>query len=367
MQAVILGAGASGILHALALRAAGVRIAAVYDPDIERARAVAETCGAGVVTSIASAASVDAEIAAVCGPPAVHVTQAEILSAASAERIVLVEKPVATTRVELERIARLPRCVPILQWRAGRALRALRRAVAHGELGSAPSVSCDLAWSRDDDYFRARRGWGCGALLAVGIHAIDAIGWALGRAFEGAAGLGASSRGARGDEQAPTGEMEGETSAVAVFRFAGGPMASLRITLDGSADTTRIAVSGGGKSVVLEGGEADPTARALRWSARTNADRERLEALERDTPGALGSPLLVPYLGAVVAAVRDGEVPFDRRRVPSIADTFGAHAAAMCLATQIASRARHGVSTAQAVPDPEGTPDARPLRCETSA
>ena len=341
VQAVILGAGASGILHALALRAAGVRIAAVYDPDDERARLLADTCGAGVVSSIADAAAVDARIAAICGPPSVHVEQAEILSAASSERIVLVEKPVATTRNELERIVRVPRCVPILQWRSGRALRALRRAIAHGELGDAPAVSCDLAWSRDDDYFLARRGWGCGALLSIGIHAIDAIGWALGRAFEGAAGLGASTRLA-GDEP-----ITGETSAVAVLRFAGGAMASLRLSLDGGADVTRVAMCGGGRSVVLEGGEADPTSMTLRWWARTTADRERLEALERDTAGALGAPLLVPYLGAVIGAIRDGEMPGDSQRLPAIADTFGAHAAAMCIATPRSS----GAQTIPPAPD----------------
>ncbi len=330
MQAVILGAGASGVLHALALRAAGVRIAAVYDPNTERARALADAFGAGVVTSVESAAAVDAVIAAVCGPPSVHVAQAEILASAAAERVVLVEKPVATTRAELDRAAALARCVPILQWRSGRALRALRRAIAHGELGPAPVVSCDLAWSRDDAYFLERRGWGCGALLSIGIHAIDALAWALGCSIEGAAGLASSSRMLSGGEPA-----EGETAAVAVLRFAGGATASLRISLDGGADTTRIAMCGRGTTVVLEGGEADPTARALRWTTRAASDRERLEALERDTPGALGSPLLVPYLAGVVAALRDGESPGESQRLPSIADAFGAHAAAMCVAAPL--------------------------------
>ncbi|MBX3258904.1 MAG: Gfo/Idh/MocA family oxidoreductase [Labilithrix sp.] len=327
MQAVILGAGASGVLHALALRAAGVRVAAIFDPDAERARALADACGAKTVDSLASAASVDAAIAAVCGPPSVHVAQAEVLAAAGAGRIVLVEKPVATTLAELERIRALPSCVPVLQWRAGRALRALRRAVSHGELGAAPVASCDLAWARDDGYFAVRRGWGCGALLSIGIHAIDAVAWALGRDVDGAAGL-TSSRRARGGEVDP----EGETAAVGVLRLAGGAMASLRVSLDGAGDATRIVMCGAGKTVTLAGGEADPTSGSLLWSARTAGERARLEALERDTPGALGSPLLVPFLGAAVAAVRDGEAPGESQRLPSISDTFGAHAAAMCVA-----------------------------------
>ncbi len=322
MQAVIVGAGASGILHALALRAAGVRIVAVYDPDLDRARAVADACGAGVVTSIASAAAVDARIAAVCGPPAVHVAQAEILAAASADRIVLVEKPVATTRSELERIVRLPRCVPILQWRAGRALRALRRAIAHGELGPAPVVSLDLAWGRGGEYFDARRStWGCGAILSIGIHAIDAVAWALGRPIEAASGMTAMREG-----------EAHETAAVALLRFSGGAMASLRISLDGGADSTRIAFCGRGVSASITGAEADPTASRITWSALDPLARDRLEALERDTPGALGPPLLVPYLGRAIEALRDGEAPGSSDRLPSIADVAASHRAAMCLA-----------------------------------
>lgn len=299
-----------------------MHIAAVYDPDRERAQAVADACSARVVDSLAAAAAVDAGIAALCSPPREHVAQAEVMCRASADRIVFVEKPVATSRAELERIRVLPGCVPILQWRAGRALRALRRAVAHGELGSAPVVSCDLAWGRDDEYFRLRQGWGCGAVLSIGIHVIDAIRWVLDREVETTASLVSAVRD----------RVEVETAAVALLRFEGNAMASLRISLDGGGDATRITMCGAGKTVHLEGRESDPTCGTLRWSTRSRRDRERLEALERDTPGALGSPLLVPYLGEALAALRDGERPGESRRLPSIEDTLGAHTAAISIA-----------------------------------
>jgi predicted dehydrogenase len=321
MQAVLVGAGASGALHALALRAAGVRLAAVYDPDVERARAVVDACGGRVAPTLAAAAEADAAIAAICSPPSAHVAQAEAL--AGPGRTVFVEKPLATSRTELERLARLPGCVPVLQWRAGRALRALRRAVELGELGPHPVASCDLAWARSDDYFAARRGWGCGALLSIGIHAVDALAWSLGRPVERAAAIASRARfGA---------DAEGETAAVALFGFAGGASASLRISLDGGADTTHLRVCGGGVTAELVGPEADPTGGTLRWFAASSSRRAHLEALERGTPGALGSPLLVPYLGAAIAALRDGERPGDGggERLPSIADAFGAHAAAL--------------------------------------
>jgi predicted dehydrogenase len=337
VHAVILGAGGSGLLHALAFRAAGVHVAAVYDPDGERARLLADLCGAKVVDSLASATSVDAVIAAVCSPPSAHVEQAEALFASASERVVFVEKPVATTRAELERMRALPRCVPVLQWRAGRALRALRRVVELGELGVTPAVSCDLAWARDDDYLRARRGWGCGAVLSIGIHALDAMSWALGRVIESVAGLADYSRRIDGGQR-----VGGETAAVAALRFEGSAIGSLRISVDGGDDATRIAICGGGKTARLEGREADPTSGVLRWSSSNARDRERLEALERSTSGALGSPLLVPYLGAATRALRDGESPGESERLPSIADTFAAHAAAMHVAEPSSRTARPG-------------------------
>ena len=316
MKVVIVGAGASGLLHALSFRACGVAIAGVYDPDTERARTLADLSGGRVLASFEDAVRSDATLAAICSPPSFHVAQAEALARATS-RTVFVEKPVAITEGELDRLRALRRCVPVLQWRAGRGLRALRRAVAHGELGAAPVISADLAWGRDEEYFRSRGdAWGTGALLSIGIHAVDAIAWALGRKIEGVCGM-LNDRRAAG----------GETAAVALLRFAGGALASLRISLDGGADVTRIVACGRGITVACEGGEADPTANPLRWSAQEKTARERLEALERDTAGASGPPLLVPYLAGAVDALRQGMVPGECERLPSIADVVDAHAA----------------------------------------
>jgi predicted dehydrogenase len=311
MKVVIVGAGASGLLHALAFRAANVEVGYVYDPDVAKALGLAEAMDALPLRTFEEAITSDAEIAAVCSPPARHVAQAEALSGPG--RVVFVEKPVATSMAELERLAALPRCVPILQWRAGRALRALKRAIAHGHFGDAPTVACDLAWGRDDRYLATRgEPWGCGALLSIGIHALDAISWALGAKVAAASGLFATRDGA-----------VFETAAHALFRFDNDSTASFRISLDGGADATRLMVCGHGVSATIEGSEADPTAGVVRWSALDRIAHDRLVALEHDTPGATGSPLLVPYIGQAVRALLDGQ------DLPSIADTFDAHSAAL--------------------------------------
>jgi predicted dehydrogenase len=316
MKVVIVGAGASGLLHALSFRACGVSVAGVYDPDAERARALVDLCGGRALASFDDAVRMETPLAAVCSPPSFHVTQAECLARAPG-RTVFVEKPVATSEAELERLRGLRRCVPVLQWRAGRGLRALRRAIAHGELGGAPMLSADLAWGRDEEYFRTRGdAWGAGALLSIGIHAVDAIAWALGKKIESVSGV-LNDRRAAG----------GETGAVVLLRFAGGALAALRISLDGGADVTRIVACGRGITVACDGTEADPTANPLRWWARDDGARRRVEALERDTAGARGAPLLVPYLAGAVDALREGVLPGETERLPSIADVVDAHAA----------------------------------------
>lgn len=321
MKAILVGAGVAGFLHSLAYRAHGVVIAGVFDPDARRAHDLAEVCGGVATSTLEELARMDADFASVCSPPRVHAEQAELLGRCG--RAILIEKPVAVSHDELDRLRRVPRCVPVVQWRAGRAIRAVRRAIARGELGDEPVVSCDLAWGRDDAYLRARgQSWGCGAVLSIGIHAIDALQWAIGRKVEHV--VGSTTR--RESSWA-------ETGAVGLVRFEGGAVASLRISLDGGADSTRLTFCGRGVTATIEGGEGDPTASSVRWIvARGNGAHARLaslEVLERETGGSLGSPLLVPYIGDVIAGIRAGQSPGDSERVPSIDDCYEAHATAL--------------------------------------
>jgi predicted dehydrogenase len=325
VKALLVGAGIAGFLHSLAYRAHGVAIAGIYDPDAQRAGELAELCGGVAVHSLAELACMDAELASVCSPPRAHVEQAELLAVGG--RTVLIEKPVARSADELTRLSALSGCVPVVQWRAGRALRAVRRAIAAGELGDAPVVSCDLAWGRNDEYLNARgESWGCGAVLSVGIHAIDAVRWAIGREVEHVRGLTTRREGAWA-----------ETGAIGLMRFEGGALASMRISLDGGADTTRLVFCGRGVTASIEGGEGDPTATSVKWTvargAGSHARIAALHALEQETAGSVGSPLLVPYVGEVIAALRDGHRAGETPRIPSIADCIDAHLTALRIAS----------------------------------
>jgi predicted dehydrogenase len=222
------------------------------------------------------------------------------------------------TSEELRRLADAPNCVPVVQWRAGRGIRAIREAVGRWMLGPSPSVCADLALRRSAAYFAAgrgtRAGWGCGALLSVGIHAIDAVCFVLG-------GAALRVRGVVG----PTAPGDVERTACAVVAFTGGATATLRVTFDAGDDDARITFAGGGVTATLQGSEIDPTAGRVEWKASRPATRARLEAIERAAAGHVAAPLLVPYLGEAIAAIRAGATPGKDRALPSIGDVVVAH------------------------------------------
>lgn len=282
VDAFIVGAGASGFLHALALRSAGVRIGSVYDPRPERATWLADLCGARAVPDLDGG---DAGVVAICSPPACHVAQAERL--ARPDRITFVEKPVACDAAELARLARLPGIVPVLQWRAGRSARQLRAAFA----GHRVDVRCEIELHRDADYFAARPGWGANAMLSIGIHAVDLIVWIVGRPVVRS----------RLEEPTPT------RGSLAVD-FDDGSTARIAITLD-APGRSELALTVRHREVaaVLRATEEDPTARPAEWSGMPAPD----------TDGATGSPLLVPFVHEALAG-----------RAPSVSDVAAAHALA---------------------------------------
>ena len=195
---------------------------------------------------------------------------------------------------ELELLQAHPRCIPIVQWRSGRALRAVRHAISLGLFGARPSVSVDLAWSRDDAYHAARpaEDWGCGALTSVGIHAVDAVVWALG---------------ATPVEVHCVKNGVPETEAVMTLRFDTGSLAALRLTFHAGPDRTRLVFAGNGLTATIAGGEADPTASDVDWHPR----RADLLALERAAGGHASGPLIVPFIEEALTALRKGHPPLD--------------------------------------------------------
>jgi predicted dehydrogenase len=329
MDAAIVGAGGAGLFHALCLRARGVDVTHVFDPDPARARNLAEVCGAAAVETLEALAASAAECVSICSPPRWHAAQAELC--ARPGRIVLVEKPVAVDGEELSRLAATPGCVPIVQWRAGRALRAVRDAIAAWHLGPSPTVSVDLALHRSPEYVTADRAsparWGCGALLSVGIHALDAVCFALSRAPLAVRAV------AGGDDP--------ERNAAVLVTFAGGALLALRLTFEGGgADEVRITFCGNGVTATIAGSEVDPTAGAVQWKTTDARRRSELERIEARAGGHPAPPLLVPYLAEVVDAVRRGLAAGECEALPSIASVAASHETAFRAVREASRRPR---------------------------
>lgn len=307
-RALIVGAGGSGFLHALALRSAGIAIAGVYDPSRAEADLLASLVGGDPTSSFEVARRMHVDIVAVCSPPIFHVDQAEAL--AHPARLLFVEKPVALDDDELGRLRRLPNVVPVLQWRAGRAAHELRVLFQADAFGPRPHVTIDVRAWRDDAYYASgRRGaaqWGCGVLTSIGIHAVDLLLHAVGRPV--VASSGREWIGRTDVDVATAGEMR--------FVFEDGVTADLRISLDErGSNEVRVLVRGERGSAELVAEEADPTGAAL---SLRGAPRRVMDAAGA-VGGACGSPLLVPFVRAALDAHASGGLSV------SVADVADAH------------------------------------------
>lgn len=351
-RAIIVGAGGAGLLHAVTYRAAGVAIAGVFDPDLARAAAFVSITGGVVATSLDELATFDADFASITSPPFAHVDQAALTQRAG--RIVFVEKPVATTLADLARAEALGSCVPVVQWRAGRGLAIVRRAIDEGVFGAALSIDAELAWRRDAAYFTSghvsRARWGCGVLLSLGIHAVDIVCLLAREPIAHVSGWLA--RAARLPDW-----VDVDTTAEIGLDFAGGSHARVRSSIDGGDGTTRFTIDGDNRArCTLSGSETDPTSALPVWSGLDPRDGARVRRIEREAQlagdGATSAPLLVPFLHRAIAARRAGASPGDTPHLPSMAEVAAAHRAVLALYDEVDRQSAAGRRPIPKIPRP---------------
>ena len=190
----VVGAGVAARLHAHAYASAGdaIQLAAVVDVDHERARRMRRQFGfEAEFTDLAQVlARADVDVLSVCTPANTH---AEIvLAAIEAGKHVLVEKPLAITDRDTRTIAaaafnRPELCIScVFQHRDDPAMRRARWLLENDAIGRVLSVHCSARTHRGRDYYadrhEQRRTDGGGALMVLGIHLLDALGWLVGGA-----------------------------------------------------------------------------------------------------------------------------------------------------------------------------------------
>lgn len=181
MALVIVGCGWIARRHAAAARALGMPVV-FASRDVARARAYADEFGgvAAYGTYDAALRHPDAAGAVICTPHDRHLD--DVLAALAADRHVLVEKPIARTLDEADRMieaaARAGRVLMVAEnFRFMPGFRAVRRLIDEGRLGALRELHLVARGFRRHTGWRCTPGAGGGALIDGGIHYVHALRW----------------------------------------------------------------------------------------------------------------------------------------------------------------------------------------------
>jgi predicted dehydrogenase len=231
VRVAVLGQGSAGRRHREDLAAAGCEVLS-YDPQAPDGAGSAEEAIAG------------ADAVVVASPSSLHAEQA--LLALEHERPVLVEKPLATSAADAERVAAAAGpatsgCGVAMNLRFHPGAVALRDIVRDGRLGDvlygAASFGYDLRrWRPGTDYrsgYSARADLGGGIVLDA-IHELDLVLWLLGPVASVAA------------ETAVTGVLDADVEhlAAAVLRLRSGALVTVDVNFVEASYRRRMLIAG---------------------------------------------------------------------------------------------------------------------------
>jgi predicted dehydrogenase len=187
LRIAILGAGMVARYHAQAIAATpGARLVAVSRFDASKAAASAAEFGVPCETSDeALLARPDVDAVCICTPSGQHAR--ETIAAARAGKHVLVEKPMAATLAQAEELAEAARASDAFLmvahcWRFHDDVRRMRDRIAAGEFGRVVKTrgyGVHAKWG-PSGWFTDPALAGGGALLDMGVHAIDTARFLLG-------------------------------------------------------------------------------------------------------------------------------------------------------------------------------------------
>ncbi|MBQ8685609.1 MAG: Gfo/Idh/MocA family oxidoreductase [Clostridia bacterium] len=185
----IIGCGMIAEFHISALSALDdAEVIGVFDTSAERSRAFAQKHGIEVYETMDALLASAAEVVAICTPSGLHASLA--IAALHAGKNVVVEKPVALTNEDCERILEAEKtsgkvCAVVSQLRYADGIRQAKEILDSGALGK--PVLCDLymKYYREKKYYEGSwRGTfamdGGGALMNQGIHGIDVLRYLVG-------------------------------------------------------------------------------------------------------------------------------------------------------------------------------------------
>jgi UDP-N-acetyl-2-amino-2-deoxyglucuronate dehydrogenase len=287
---VIIGCGRIAPRHAQALEdlqtSHAIKLAGTFDIVESRSLNLAKKYNTKSYPSYDAVLNdPDIQIVSVCVPSGLHVEIA--LQAARAGKHVLVEKPIALSLADADKL--IETCEEcgvtlgvVLQNRFNPPMRDLRALVDSGKLGKVMLGNACVRWYRPQEYYEDEwhGTWALdgGALMNQSIHHIDALRWLMGEVasvYAYTATLGH--------------KMEAEDVGVAVLKFKSGALA----TIEGSTVTYPENLEGsvalfGERGSVKVGGTA--LNRKVFWkvAGELEHEREMLTREEVDPPSVYG-------------------------------------------------------------------------------
>ena len=272
----MIGAGGIAQTHADYLRTMDrVHVAAVIDPVIERAEALATRCGARVYQDLESLlAAIDAVY--VCSPPTFHREQVE--AAAAAGKHVYLEKPIATTlenglAIMAALSSRRVHSMVGFNNRFRPSFRRWRNMIRGGELGQPQSawiVRSAPSLPAPNTNWRTTAGLLCGITIESASHDIDLVRWTFGEVDSVAAATSSSLPELAGFDDTLNG----------LLRVDGGPAVSLAVSWSSAISTSSRGAVGTGGAACLIGSDMW-TVSELRWAhAGEPATVEHIDAVE---------------------------------------------------------------------------------------
>lgn len=303
----LIGCGRVAPRHAQSLQQIEqADLRAVADLRASRAEHFAQEYGAAPYTDYHELlARSDLQAVSICVPSGLHAQVA--IHALEAGKHVLVEKPIATTLDDADRMIETARRMDrklgvVLQNRHNAPVQQLRRAIDEAKLGRIYLGNACVRWYRPQSYYED--GWhgtwamDGGALMNQSIHHIDALQWLMGPVQSVYAYSATLAH-----------HMEAEDVGVAVLRFQSGALA----TIEGSTLTWpqnlegSIAIFGERGSVKI-GGTALNRVTLWKVEGELEQEAELLTSQRVDPPSVYGSSHRT-VLRDFVDAIRTGRDP----------------------------------------------------------
>jgi UDP-N-acetyl-2-amino-2-deoxyglucuronate dehydrogenase len=260
-RVAVVGAGNIAATHVRAIAGiAGVTLAGVYGPRLERAQALAEPAGSHGYDSLDRLLDAESPDMAVVGTPSgLHGEHGAVAARRGVH--VLVEKPLEITVARVDALIAEASAAGValgvvFQDRVKTGVRALKAALDADAVGRPSLVRAQVPWWRPPEYYRGSR-WrgtwaldGGGALMNQGIHTVDLLLWLCGPVMRVSAKTVTRCH-----------DIEVEDTAVAILEFASGAVGTLEATTCAyPGRPRRIEISGSTGTAILDGDRYEPEA-----------------------------------------------------------------------------------------------------------